>query len=248
MGFLTRLISIVTGRAEEAVESRATPEDQVRLFVRRMESEVRNLEAAVASAITEEKRLKLQVQDLLHQSTEWERRATYALQEGREDLAREALAKKGEADEQAAALGPAWERQKSVSEQLKQNLRGAKGRVDQAVRDYKTQLARLQAARASQQLAKTMSTTTVDAPMRLMGDLTERILKIEAETEATLELNGQGQNVVALEQQFRDMERGKRTDDALARLKASLHKNQLPAGGSDVTSRVEDLKQKLKAG
>lgn len=247
MGLLSRLVALVTGRAEQAVESRATPEDQVRLFVRRMESEVKNLEAAVASAITQEKRLKLQVHDLLHQSTEWERRATYALQENREDLAREALQKKSEVDEQAAALAPAWERQRAVSDQLRQNLRGAKGRVDQAIRDYKTQLARLQAAKASQQLVRTMTSTTAEAPMRLMDELGERILKIEAETEATLELNGQGQNQLALEQQFRDMERHNRTDDALSRLKASLNKNQLPPA-SDVTTRVEELKQKLKAG
>jgi phage shock protein A len=219
MGFFSDLFSSLFGRPEPKVIV-DTPEEAVKRHVSTMERDLRQLEAAVASALVEEKKLRLQFDDLGFKAAEWERRAALAVQQQRDDLARAALAKLAEIEEEAQSMLPHLDRQHAVSEGLKEKLRAAKGRVEASAREQRTTLAVYQAAQASQQLARTMSPNQEAGQQQRLTELKGKVLQIEAEAETTLELSGHGSGDARLEREFAGLARDQRVESALAQLKA----------------------------
>ena len=73
-------------------------------------------------AIADERKLKAQAEEEAKQSQEWERRAMLAVQQGRDDLARQALLRQQEYGQRAQSLYETWQRQSSETERLKESL------------------------------------------------------------------------------------------------------------------------------
>lgn len=244
MNFFKRLWYILQGKTNEVLDRMEDPEQQLSVFVNELNEQVQSLHRSVASALADEKRLQMQIEDYLAKGNEWEARATLALQEGHEDLAREALVKKEECETQSLALQKGWDTQKAATEKLKASLQAAKLRVSEAKTKYTLLLAQYKSAATKKKLHESLSTVSDDSPMQLMERLSDKIRTIEAETEANLEL-GDGSVGSDLEAKFIELERRRKGDQALDLLKAKIAAGAplgLAAAGS---SRVDELKAKL---
>jgi phage shock protein A len=181
-------------------------------------------------------------------ANEWESRALLALDENNDEaLAREALAKKDECEAQALALQKRWETQKAATEALKVSLQRAKERVSEARRQHTLLIAQYKSAQTKQRIHESLSAPSGESPMMLMDRLAERIRRIEAETDANLELNGE---VVDhdLEDRFVAIEQRRRGDQALEALRARLapQGRLLIAAREPQLGRIDELKAKLE--
>jgi len=230
----------------QSLQSRPNADDPVELaaFVDELNREVESLHRAVAAAIADEKRLKMQIEDFLARAADWESRAVLALGDGNEELAREALLKKDECEAQSLALHAGWESQKAATEKLKASLQAARLRVGEARTKYTLLLAQYRSATTKQKLAQTLSTTRPDSPMQLMERLTDRIRLIEAQAEADLEL-GTAEVASDLDAKFLALERRTKGDEALRLLKERLAERPRLADHSGQAARIEALKAKL---
>jgi phage shock protein A len=243
MSLLQRLWDALGGAPSDGVMD---PERQLSSFVGDLDREIERLQRAVAAAMADEKRLKMQIEDLLGKAGDWERRAILALEEQNETLARQALAAKEQCELESLALQKAWEAQRGATEQLKASLRSARARVSEAKTKYTLLLAQYRSATTKARLQQTLSTQAVNSPMQVMERLSDRIRLLEAQTEAAAELEDGG-STGDLDATFAELERRKRGEEALKQLKAKLETpRQLTDGTAPAVDRIAELKAKLE--
>ncbi|MBI9075062.1 MAG: PspA/IM30 family protein [Desulfatibacillum sp.] len=220
-GFFGRVSNVLKGKTNSALDRMESPEDQIRLFVEETNKQMATLQKAVATAMVDEKRLKMQLDDLISKADSWEKKAMLALEKGDEFLAKEALLKKEEATDSARAVLKDWETQRDATVKLKKSLGKTKKQVEDSRRKYNLLVAQYKTAEAKKQVADRMSATDVASPLAAMEALNEKVLTMESEAEAAVELMGDPESD-ALESKFAAMEREKHGDDALASLKAKM--------------------------
>ncbi|MFK5057912.1 PspA/IM30 family protein, partial [Klebsiella pneumoniae] len=88
---------------------------------------------------------------------DWLNRANQALDAGNEELAKKALAKKAESDQQLTAMKTGVDSARAASESLKQRVYDLKKRIDDAERTATTLVARRNAAVAQRKVAEALS-------------------------------------------------------------------------------------------
>src|SRR5690242_18401128 len=122
MGFLSDLFGragrVARGQANQGMTALedATFEATVKQTVADMKTELNKVVQASASAMSNYNRLDAEYQKYVRQSQEWKDRAGQALDAGNEDLAKKALAKKGECDRQVASMQQAVTSAQQTSE------------------------------------------------------------------------------------------------------------------------------------
>ena len=229
---ITRLRRIVEGKTDSAVSAMEDPEEQLTVFANELDRELASLHRAVSSAVADEKRLKQQIDQLMSQASDWERRAVLAIEAKNDELAKQALLRRGEIHEQLKHIQSSWEHQRQAAAKLKTNLFETKRRAEEAKRQYQLKVAEYRSAKATHQVTQAMHDESRGNAMEMMDSLDRKIANLTAETETTLEMSGVmgGGDVEAA---FRDLERGKAGEEALAELKARLsqqHQPQAKAG------------------
>ncbi len=240
----TRFVNLLRGKTEAFLDSAENPETQLSRFAGELNREVEGLHRAVAAAIADEKRLRMEIEDHLVRATEWENRAVLALKDGDEALARQALIEKEQCEARSLAMQKAWESQQAATDKLKGALQTARARVNEAKSKYTLLVAQYRSAATTRKMQQTLSSAPDSAPVQMMERLADRIRLLEAQTEADAELNG-GANV-DLEGRFAELERRTKADEALAQLRERIgDRRALPDHGSSVR-RLEDLKAKLE--
>ena len=91
------------------------------------------------------------------QAEDWERRAMLAVQEGRDDLAKQALVRYNEQLQGAQQLHETWLKHKAETEKLKLSLRQLNDKIEEAKRKKNILVARAKRAEAQQRIQETMS-------------------------------------------------------------------------------------------
>jgi len=235
------LADFFRGRAHRVLEGLEDPREQLGLFVNDLNEQLADLRRAVARALKDEKRLRLEIRDHLSKAADWERRAVLALEEGDDTLARSALVKKEDCDVQALTLQKDWEAHQDVADKLKDTLHAAKRQVDEARRKYTLSVARYESAQAQKSIADTLNSQASDSANELVEQLDDKIRQLEAETDVHMEMSAAGEDG-SLESRFLELENRRKGNEALDQLKASLgDRRSLPPS----SSRVEQLKAKL---
>lgn len=231
MGFFSDLFSrggrVARGQMNkgmDAVED-ATFEATVKQTVRDMRTELARTINASASAMANHNRLEAEYTKCLRQSEEWFGRANRALDAGNEELARKALARKAECDEQVRSMQPGVDAARNASEQLKAKVNELKRRIDEAERAATTLVARKNAAVAQRKVAEALSgVAEADNAFAALKSFEESVAKEEAKAKAYDQIAGAGQDV--LEAEFTELS-GYTVENDLAALKAARQQRAL---------------------
>lgn len=157
--FFSRAGRVVRGQANsgmDAVED-ATFESTLKQTVRDMKTELNNVVKASAEAMSHHNRLEAEFQRYETQSADWKEKAKLALNKGNEDLAKKALSKKAECDQQVESLRPGVEDARKASAALKDKVADLKRRISEAERNAGTLIARRNAARASKKVSQALA-------------------------------------------------------------------------------------------
>src|SRR5271166_5652873 len=163
MGFFSDMFNrtgrVARGQVNQGVSALedATFEATVNQTVADMKTDLNNVVRASAVAMSNYNRLDAEYQKYVRQSQEWKDRAGMALDAGNEDLARKALAKKAESDQQVAGMKTAVETAGQTSDKLKQQVVELKRKIEDGERTATTLVARKNAASAQRKVAEAMS-------------------------------------------------------------------------------------------
>jgi phage shock protein A len=234
MAFLSDLFGragrVARGQANQGMNviEDATFEATVNQTVADMKTELNNVVRASAMAMSNYNRLDAEYQKYVAQSQQWKDRAGQALDAGNEDLAKKALAKKAESDQQVASMQTAIDSAKAASEKLKAQVTELKRKIEDGERTATTLVARKNAASAQRKVAEAMAGVgNADNAFSQLNRFEESVSREEATAKAFDDLASTGKDD-DLEKQFAQL--GDHSVDAeLEAMKASRQIKSAPA-------------------
>jgi len=221
MGIFGRIADIFKANINDLLDKAEDPEKMIKQMVLEMQESVTKATSGLAQAMAQEKKLQRDYEKFVALSNDWKGKAAQALQAGNEDLARKALAKKAEADQQVAQYKQLYEQAAQTSATLKQQVDQLKAKLDEAKMKEQTLIARSQAAKAQKEIAKNVGTFDYSSVSSKFSKFEEKILKNEAEAQAFTEL---ASGNTSLDDEFKSLGKDMAVDDELAKLKAELGK------------------------
>jgi phage shock protein A len=224
MGFISDLFGragrVARGQANQgmsAIED-ATFEATVKQTVVDMRAELNKAVQASAQAMSNFNRLEAEYDKYVRQSQDWKDRANKALDAGNEDLAKKALAKKGESDRQVQSLQQSVDQARAASETLKQQVGDLKRKIDEGERTATTLVARKNAASAQRKVAEALAGAgNANNAFTALGTFEESVRREEATAKAFNQIAATGTDN-ELESEFAKLE-GHTVDDELEALK-----------------------------
>ena len=221
MQTLNRAKLIVRSHVNDLLEKAEDTRKTQGLMLEEMRQNVRHVKSLIAGAIADLKLIEREIDTHGAEAERWEEKAVFALKKGEEDLARRALARKGEHVKKADLFREQIDTQQEIIDSLKSSLKTLETKLD----TMRYQTAKVAAAESLGALQSTVGstspagtvidTTAFDAYDRLV----DRVRDLEAHAEALAELT-QGDD---LEQKFHELENNEKVEADLAALKTKVH-------------------------
>jgi phage shock protein A len=249
MGLFSRIGTLFKSNINDIISKAEDPEKMLNQVVLDMQNQLVEAKKQVAVSIADQKRLEKQRDEQADLAQEWERKAMLAVRAGDENLAREALKRKGEHDGQFAEFGKQAQLQKDAVDKLKDQLRALNDKIEEAKRKKNILIARQKRAEAQKTIQSTMSGLSDTGAFDSFERMAQKVDQIEAEAEAHAEI-GQELSGDTLQQKFKALEAtSANSDDALAALKVKMGlapapaaKAALPAATTDPLAEVDAAK------
>lgn len=223
MGIFDRFKTVISSNINDMISKAENPEKMLNQLIIDMNQQMVESKKAVAMAIADEKKIERELLEQKRQAEEWERKAVIAVKAGRDDLAKEALLRKQEAENYYLQLKPQWESQKAAVEKLKETLRQLQNKIDEATRKKNILIARAKRAEAQQKIQKTLTSMSGNtSAFETFDRMAKKVDEMEARAEAHAELADLSQSA-SLEKEF----------------------SKLESSGAGADLLLEELKQKM---
>jgi len=223
MGTIGRVKRIIRANVNDMISKAENPSKAMGLMLEEMRGTISNVKSLIAGALTDLKKAEREANEHNQQAKVWEERAVLAVKREREDLAKQALARKKTLLDKEASYREQITTQREKIESLKESLKTLEAKMT----DLRQQHARLE---VQQEYAKkrpptrvrpitepvipVLDTSAFDAYDRMV----DKVEEIEALSEAIAEMAGEDE----LERQFEELEVEDEVDMALEALKAKI--------------------------
>ena len=223
MGIFSRLKTLIAANINALIGKAEKPEKMLNQLIVEMNEQLIESKKAVAMAIADEKKLEREKDNQLALSKEWERKAMLAVNNGKDDLAKEALLRKQEYDKAAAEYQKQWEAQKAAVDQLKESLRELQNKIEEAQRKKNLLIARAKRAEAQQKIQDTISNVSGNrSAFEAFDRMSAKVDEMEAMADASKELEDLSKDA-SLDRKFAELEKSDtRADDLLLELKEKM--------------------------
>jgi phage shock protein A len=168
-------------------------------------------------------------------SDEWGQKAKRAVDAGKDDLAREALRRKRDNDENAGVYKQQLDVQEAAVEKLKNQLRQLEAKYQTTLSQRDSLIARQRRASAQHEVAQSLTVLSPIDPSSELDRMERRIRGSEAEVLATLEMGDE-----SYEAQFRELDQDTDIEAELAALKSGGSPEptaQIGAGSTSDTTK-----------
>ncbi len=224
MGIFDRFSTLIKSNLNDLISSAENPEKMLNQIIVDMRNQLAKAKQQVAATIADEKRLKDQADAEFKLADDWDKRAMLAVQEGRDDLAKQALLRGQEHLEHGQQLAMTWETHKMEAEKLKQSLRDLNDKIEEAKRKKNLLLARQRRAEAQARISQTMSGLSDNSAFDAFSRMEEKITTNERQLQAAQEIDEEfsGDRLAG---EFKQLERS--------------------AGGANADSQLLQLKQRM---
>ncbi len=166
MGLMRRLSMIFKAKASKALNSAEDPRETLDYSYERMLEMQQQMRRGVTDVATSRKRLELQTEQLQRYGNKLEDQARRALQQGREDLAREALTRRSALDSQLAGLRAQHDQLQSQEDRLVEASR----RLEAKIQSFRTRKETIKASYTASE-AETKVGEALSGISEEMGDV-----------------------------------------------------------------------------
>lgn len=224
MGIFDRFSQLFRSNLNDLISRAEDPEKMLNQILIDMRSQLVQAKQQVATAIADERRLRDQADAEFKEAEAWERRAMVAIQESKDDLAKQALVRQSEHAQHAQQLQATWESHQLETEKLKNQLRDLNDKIEEAKRKKNLLIARQRRAEAQKRIAETMSSLSEQSAFEAFSRMEERIDQNERMIRASADID----------EEF--------SGDTLKRDFKQLEKSVVSAS---VDARLLELKQKM---
>lgn len=217
MSIFKRIRDVSMAAIHDLIDKAEDPVKMLNQYLRDMEDDIAEAEIGVAKQIAIEKKFRHQLEEAQEMVEKRSEQAMKALESGNEDLARRALQDKKEHQAKVEDFKVQYENAKSNADQLRSQLSEMKSEYEKMKNKKDTLVARAEAAKAQKQINQAMSGFGKDSSAKGFERMSEKVLQMEAEAEASRELRGSSQS---LDDELAALDND--VEDELAALKAQL--------------------------
>ena len=220
MSVFSRISTVFKANVNDALTKAEDPEKVLNQVTIEMNEQLVDTKQKVAAAIADEKRLQRQYRDTAGEAKGWEDKATVAVQKERDDLAREALARRNESQQLADEYKVQWDKQRQAVDQLKEHLRSLELKIGEANRKKHLLIARQKRAKAQKAIHETMAGMKDSSAFATFDRMEQKVGDMEARADAAAEMADFEADT--LEDEFAALEKTGNVEDDLAALKAKV--------------------------
>jgi phage shock protein A len=225
MGILDRVSTLLRANINDMIDRAEDPEKVVKQLIADMNNQLIQVKTQVAASIADEKLLYQRYQDNDAKAKDWQQRAELAVEQGKDDMAREALSRRNAFQQTSDGFKTQYDQQAAQVEQLKEALHQLESKIQDAQTKEELLIARARRAKAETQIRTTLSGLDQSSALASFQRIEEKVNQQEARASALGELDTD-----TMDHRFQLMEQESELDKQLAALK---EKKGLAAGTGD---------------
>ncbi len=214
MGVMDRLSRLIRANVNDLIDQAEDPEKMIDQILRDMQENMTTARSQVAAMIAQEKELEADLNENKRLADEWSRKAQRAVEAGKDDLAREALRRKKDSEDNSRVYADQYSVQESAVSKLKDQLRQLEAKYQATLSQRDSLVARQRRAQAQTQVAQTITVFSPMDPSSELDRMERRIRSDEAQAAAALEIGESGYDA-----QFKELEMDVDIEDELEELK-----------------------------
>jgi phage shock protein A len=225
MGIFKRLRDLTMASINDLLDKSEDPVKMLNQFLRDMEEDILEAEAAVAKQIAIEKKFKQQTEEAQDLVSRREEQALKALEQGNEDLARRALQDKKEHQARLDEFKNQHAVAKTNADRLRAQLTDMKEEFNKMKSKKDLLVARAEAAKAQKHINQAMSGFGTDNAAKGFDRMSEKVMQLEAEAEASNDIRASSRS---LDDELNQLDKTGGVEDEMAALRAKLaEKNKI---------------------
>ena len=215
MGVFKRIHDIFSSNVNHALDKMEDPSKMIRYTIVEMENSLAKAKNSAAEMLANIKAREVELKTAKEAVGRWEVRAQLAVKNGKDDLAREAIAEKQSAASKASALENEIAELKNINASQEAQIVKLTEKLEEVKAKERTLVARAEHAKEKIKIEKHISSTDCSAAIKRFNEMEEKVERLEAQAAVA------AKNYEA-EKQFSDMEANESVDKELAELKAQL--------------------------
>ena len=183
MGIFTRFRDIISSNINAMLDRAEDPEKLIKLMIREMEDTLVEIKAACAGVLAGRKKLHRRLGEVDNRQAYWQEMAGLAVDKGRDDLAREALAEKRRFTEMREAIKRELKEHDDMVEQYQGDIRQLEDKLHNAKEKQRMLIQRHIKARRKRRAQEEIRRMDNFETMNRLDNLENRIERMEAEAD-----------------------------------------------------------------
>jgi len=221
MAIFKRLADLLKANINDLIDKAEDPEKMVKQIIIDMEEQFQKAVQGLGTVMASERQIEKQLEEAKGQSETWEVRAKKALRENDEDLAKQAIDNKLEADARVKTYEKMHQEINKQLDTLREQVEILKSKLVEARNRQSMLLARDKVADARKEVFSAVGDLDSSGAFAKMDKMEKKIAEKEAQADAAFEVSGIDPSKTDV---FEDMERDQAAEDELTRLKEELSK------------------------
>lgn len=221
MAIFERIGDLVRANINDLIDRAEDPEKMVKQIIIDMEEQLVKATQGLGTAMGSLNQVKKQLSNAETESNKWQEKAKQCLEQGNEELAKQALENKVNHDVMVAKYKEMVNSMETQVNEIKEQVDTLKQKLQEARSKQAMLVARSQMADAKTQMAKTLGNMDSKSAFAKMDKMEQKIAAKEAQADAMSEVSGVDANE---EETFAKMDRENSINSELEKLKQELNK------------------------
>ena len=206
MGILTRIFNLFRATTSDLLDKAEDPEKMIKQMISDLEAQKKKAKEQMTEALALQKRLERDTEKEHQEAEKWEQKAILAVQNEKDDLAKEALTRKNEHLRRALDFEKQLEMHRNNADSLKESYQTMEDKIDEIKRKQGLLSVKQKQAEAQEKIYKTIEGLgDTSGIMDTIERAEEKVENLQARAEAYQEIN-MDSDQESLEKKFKELE------------------------------------------
>jgi len=206
MGILTRIFNLFRATTSDLLDKAEDPEKMIKQMISDLEAQKKKAKEQMTEALALQKRLERDTKKEHQEAEKWEQKAILAVQNEKDDLAKEALTRKNEHLRRALDFEKQLEMHRNNADSLKESYQTMEDKIDEIKRKQGILSVKQKQAEAQEKIYKTIEGLgDTSGIMDTIERAEEKVETLQARAEAYQEISMESDQE-SLEKKFKELE------------------------------------------